>query len=52
VTTLAVGDIVVQDAQPFATSQARCTNGGWRDFGDTFGNQGQCVALVQRGPKP
>jgi hypothetical protein len=46
------GDIVVVDAQPFPTSKEQCKNGGWRDFGETFKNQGQCVAFVQRGPKP
>jgi hypothetical protein len=47
-----VGDIVVVDAQPLPTSKDQCKNGGWRDFGETFKNQGQCVAFVQRGPKP
>jgi hypothetical protein len=47
-----IGDIVVTDAQPLPTSKEQCKNGGWRDFGDTFKNQGQCVAFVQRGPKP
>jgi hypothetical protein len=34
------------------TSKDQCKNGGWRNFGDTFKNQGQCIAFVQRGPKP
>jgi hypothetical protein len=47
------GDFVVIDAQPpLPTSKEQCKNGGWRDYGDTFENQGQCVAFVQRGPKP
>jgi hypothetical protein len=46
------GDLVVIDAQPLPTSQAQCKNGGWRTFGATFKNQGQCVAFVERGPKP
>jgi len=46
------GDIVVVDAPPLPTSKEQCKNGGWRNFGDTFRNQGQCVAFVQRGPKP
>jgi len=25
---------------------------GWKTYGDTFKNQGECVAFVQRGPKP
>jgi len=29
-----------------------CKDGGWRDFGSRFRNQGQCVASVQRPPKP
>jgi hypothetical protein len=49
---LTAGDIVVIDAQPFPTSKDQCKNGGWRTFGDTFKNQGQCVAFVERGPKP
>jgi hypothetical protein len=44
------GDIVVVDAPPFPTSQEQCKNSGWAQFG--FKNQGQCVAFVQRGPKP
>jgi hypothetical protein len=31
-------------------SKDDCKDGGWRAFG--FRNQGQCVASVQRGPKP
>jgi hypothetical protein len=46
------GDVVVTDARPFPISRDECKNGGWRNFGDTFKNQGQCVAFVQRGPEP
>ncbi len=46
------GAAVVVDAQPLPTSKDQCKNGGWRGFGDTFKNQGQCVAFVQRGPQP
>jgi len=46
------GDVVVVDAPPLPTSKEQCKHGGWRTFGDTFTNQGQCVAFVQRGPKP
>jgi hypothetical protein len=47
------GDFVVVDAQPpLPTSKEQCKNGGWRDYGGAFENQGQCVAFVQRGPKP
>jgi hypothetical protein len=41
--------LVVTCALP--TTQAECTNGGWRNYSD-FKNQGQCVAFVQRGSKP
>jgi streptogramin lyase len=34
------------------TTRRQCTDGGWRGFGTRFKNQGQCVAFVQRGPKP
>ena len=46
------GDITVEDAPPLPASKDQCKNGGWRAFGSTFKNQGQCVAFVQRGPKP
>lgn len=43
--------VVVHDAQPPApTSKAQCKDGGWQQFG--FKNQGQCIAFVNRGPKP
>jgi hypothetical protein len=45
------GDIVVTDAQPFPTSKDQCKNGGWRNFGDTFKNQGDCVSFVATGGK-
>lgn len=47
-------DIAVVDAPPLPpspTAKDQCRNGGWRDFGAMFKNQGQCVALVERGPK-
>jgi hypothetical protein len=47
-----VGDIVVVDAQPLPTSKDQCKHGGWKTYGTAFKNQGQCVAFVQRGPKP
>jgi hypothetical protein len=34
------------------SSKAECKNGGWKQYGMTFKNQGQCVAFVERGPKP
>jgi hypothetical protein len=33
-----------------ADVQGACRHGGWRAFG--FRNQGQCIAFVERGPKP
>jgi len=46
------GDITVVDAPPIPTSTDQCKADGWGTFGGTFKNQGQCVAFVQRGPKP
>lgn len=45
------GDLVVTDAPPLPTAKQQCKNGGWRRYGTTFKNQGQCVAFVERGPK-
>jgi hypothetical protein len=44
------GDVVVVDAPPVPTAKAQCKHGGYAAFG--FKNQGQCVAFVERGPKP
>jgi hypothetical protein len=44
------GDLVVIDAPPAPTSKDQCRNGGYIGYG--FMNQGQCVAFVERGPKP
>jgi hypothetical protein len=44
------GDIIVT-AAALPTSKDQCKNGGWRIFVG-FRNQGQCVAFLQRGPKP
>jgi hypothetical protein len=46
------GDVTITDAPSPPTSKEQCKNGGWREFGDAFKNQGQCVAFVERGPKP
>jgi hypothetical protein len=46
------GDLVVHDARPFPTSKDQCKNGGWRNFGTRFKNQGQCIAFVERHPQP
>jgi hypothetical protein len=45
-----VANLTVIDATPSPTSKEQCKHGGWAQFG--FKNQGQCVAFVQRGPKP
>jgi hypothetical protein len=37
----------VVNAQPVPTAKQQCKNGGWRTFGTTFKNQGQCVAFVR-----
>ena len=42
---------VVVDAQPLPTSKDQCKNGGWRNFGSTFKNEGQCVSSVATGGK-
>jgi hypothetical protein len=47
-----VGDIVVRNAPAFPTTKEQCKRGGWRNFGTAFKNEGQCVAFVQRRPKP
>jgi hypothetical protein len=31
---------------PIRTSKKQCKRGGWKNFGNTFKNQGQCVRLV------
>jgi hypothetical protein len=49
--TISGGGLTVIDAQPFPTTKDQCKNGGWRNYGTTFKNQGQCVAFVERGPK-
>jgi hypothetical protein len=45
--------IVVTDVPPrlhMPTAKEQCKHGGYAAFG--FKNQGQCIAFVQRGPKP
>jgi hypothetical protein len=48
--TLASGRAVVFDASVVPTSKDQRMNGGHVSFG--FKNQGECVAFVERGPKP
>jgi hypothetical protein len=50
VANVLTGDIVVVDAPLLPTSKEQCKNGGYTAF--AFKNQGQCVAFVERGPKP
>ena len=45
------GDIAVHDAVPLPTSKDLCKNGGWRNLGQTFKNQGQCMSFVATGGK-
>jgi hypothetical protein len=46
---LTSGGIEVRDV-PLLTSRDQCAQGGYTQW--AFNNQGQCVALVERGPKP
>ncbi len=43
-------DLVIHDAPDHPTSKNQCTNGDWREY--AFRKKGQCVAYVERGPKP
>ena len=36
---------------PPPTSKAQCKHGGWKNFGNTFKNQGQCVRVVNHQKK-
>jgi hypothetical protein len=38
-------------APPLPTSKDQCKQGGWKDFGSTFKNQGDCVSFVASGGK-
>lgn len=48
---LITGGVVVTDAQPLPTSNDQCKNGGWRNYGGVFKNQGDCVSFVATGGK-
>jgi hypothetical protein len=50
-TPIATGDITVVDAPAVPTVKHQCKNNGWRDF-PGFKSVGQCIAFVQRGPRP
>ncbi len=41
----------VYDFDPIPASKADCMNNGWRDYGDQFANQGQCVRFVSNGKR-
>jgi hypothetical protein len=34
-----------------SAAKEQCKNGGWRNYGTTFKNQGQCVSFVATGGK-
>ena len=36
---------------PMPTSKDQCKNGGWKNYGTTFRNQGDCVSFVASGGK-
>jgi hypothetical protein len=36
-------------APPTPTDKEECKNGGWKNFGTRFKNQGQCVRFVNTG---
>jgi hypothetical protein len=38
-------------SSPLPTSKAQCKNGGWKNFGTTFKNEGDCVSFVASGGK-
>jgi hypothetical protein len=52
VSRVSSGDVTVRDAPAVPATKHQCKNGGWKTYGTAFKNQGQCVAFVQRGPKP
>jgi hypothetical protein len=45
-TPLTNGRATVFDAPVLPTSKDQCKDGGWRNFGSTFKNQGDCVNFV------
>jgi HYR domain len=44
------GDVDVHDAPPLPTTKDQCKNGGWKNFGSAFRNQGECVSFVATHP--
>ena len=49
---ISIGGFTVIDSPPVPTDKMQCKNGGWKNFGPMFKDQGQCVTFVERGPKP
>jgi hypothetical protein len=45
---LTQGRATVFDAPLLPSTKAQCKNGGWRNYGAMFKNQGQCVAFVSQ----
>jgi hypothetical protein len=41
-----VDRVAVQSTPAFPTTKEQCKNGGWRNFGTSFKNQGDCVSFV------
>jgi hypothetical protein len=51
-TPIIAGDIVVHDAAATTpTDKSECKNGGWRNYGTTFKNQGDCLSFVATSAK-
>jgi hypothetical protein len=41
-----VDRVAIQSTPAFPTTKEQCKNGGWRNFGTSFKNQGDCVSFV------
>jgi hypothetical protein len=41
-----VDDVRIESVRLLPTTKEECKNGGWRNFGSTFKNQGDCVSFV------
>jgi len=46
-----VDNVVLTSTPAFPTTTKQCKEGGWRDFGLLFKNQGDCVSFVATGGK-
>jgi hypothetical protein len=46
-----VDGVAVRSTRLLPTTKEQCKNGGWRNFGSTFKNQGDCVSFVATGGK-